>query len=50
MSVTTVLAVIATPTPCGKGNPPCIGCGWPTNANGNCFNDNCWNANSKRHL
>jgi hypothetical protein len=24
-------------------------CGWDLNANGNCFNDNCWNANSKRH-
>jgi hypothetical protein len=29
--------------------PKCVGCGWDTNANGNCFNDNCWNANSKRH-
>lgn len=25
------------------------GCGSDLNANGNCFNDNCWNANSKRH-
>jgi hypothetical protein len=29
--------------------PKCPGCGEPTNANGNCFNDNCWNANSKRN-
>lgn len=29
--------------------PKCPGCGKPVNANGNCFNDNCWNANSKRH-
>lgn len=24
-------------------------CGADLNANGNCFNDNCWNSNSKRH-
>lgn len=29
--------------------PRCPGCGEPVNANGNCFNDTCWNANSKRH-
>ena len=25
------------------------GCGWDLNANGNCFNPNCWNSNDKRH-
>jgi hypothetical protein len=28
---------------------PCPGCGQDTNANGNCFNDSCWNAHSKRN-
>lgn len=27
----------------------CSGCGSDVNANGNCFNDNCWNSNSNRH-
>ncbi|MEV7091806.1 hypothetical protein AB0M80_03100 [Amycolatopsis sp. NPDC051045] len=50
MSRTTVLALVTTPRPCGgNSNPLCPGCGQATNANGNCFNDACWNANSKRH-
>lgn len=32
-----------------QSHPKCPGCGRDTNANGNCFNDSCWNANSKRH-
>ncbi|MFD1048012.1 hypothetical protein ACFQ1S_21965 [Kibdelosporangium lantanae] len=30
-------------------NDKCPGCGNPVNSNGNCFNDSCWNSNSKRH-
>ncbi len=48
MSATTVLAALSL-APQAKNNPPCPGCGWATNANGNCFNNSCWNANSKRH-
>ena len=33
----------------GDAKPKCPGCGGAVNANGNCFNDNCWNSNSKRH-
>jgi hypothetical protein len=27
----------------------CPGCGQPVNANGNCFNNSCWNAHRKRN-
>ncbi|MEV6876939.1 hypothetical protein [Amycolatopsis sp. NPDC051128] len=49
MPENTIPAALAGARPCAKGNPPCIGCGWPTNANGNCFNDSCWNSNGNRH-
>lgn len=29
--------------------PKCPGCQQAVNANGNCFNSNCWNAHSKRN-